>query len=198
MSQRLVWKHSDMSRLQTLELCLEQWSLAWQRSAVPPPPDRSAHIYIYMWCKRVMYRLKCSVGLKKCELVTFYSADRAALSLSLSLSLAPEQPEAVTSLEILHSGNILIEWMLTCCCWGGLNQDEADRYCVVLVNAADLIGRLTLRLSKSLFKLSVSVYSQKSHWSHDVCPLGTMTIHPNPGRRLDLTRSAPSSCQQCG
>ena len=100
-------------------------------------------------------------------------------SLSLSLSLAPEQPEAVTSLEILHSGNILIEWMLTCCCWGGLNQDEADRYCVVLVNAADLIGRLMLRLSKSLFKLSVSVYSQKSHWSHDVCPLGTMTIHPN-------------------
>lgn len=42
---------------------------------------------------------------------------------------------------------------------------------VVLVNAADL---------KSLFKLSVSVYSQKSHQSHKVCPLGTTTIHPNP------------------
>lgn len=39
---------------------------------------------------------------------------------------------------------------------------------VVLVNADDL---------KSLFKLSVSVYS---HQSHKVCPLGTTTIHPNP------------------
>lgn len=28
MSQHLVYKHSVVSRLQTLELCVEQWSLA--------------------------------------------------------------------------------------------------------------------------------------------------------------------------
>lgn len=46
MSQHLVYKHSVVSRLQTLELCVGQWSLAWRRSAVPPPPDMkvSSHV----------------------------------------------------------------------------------------------------------------------------------------------------------